>query len=273
MPDERPLPIEGMDVAPLSPMQSTSLDEYQQEPVPHSLENVLAARNLLRSRVRLQEGQSVKKKGKSVEAKEKPSSVFERLSTTNSLSQRTETAPSPMPMTNNETKEEAYRWTATKPLSLVEPLAMPPDKMKLALKHERTPEMRDKLEHEACEQDEWSRISNDLQVPQLVKQMALNASMKKEDADIILYLRASQKHLHTEKSREILQTALNQQLGIPVLLSVEIGNEGVSPLEWRDRLYADKLSQATEILRNDLHVRFICQRFSAEIDEDSIRPI
>ena len=53
---------------------------------------------------------------------------------------------------------------------------------------------------------------------------------------------------------------------------VEVGNL-VKPLELREKPYQEKLQQAFASLENDSNVQFIEQRFAAELDSDSVRPI
>ncbi|SKA55497.1 DNA polymerase III subunit gamma/tau [Enterovibrio nigricans] len=231
--------------------------------------SILAARNMLRSRTK-QEGQPPKK-GSPVSVGSKPLSVIDRIAAKHKPAdpatfQSVQTQASTV-------KDDAYRWKPTQQVVEVKAVTVTPEKIKKALEHERTPEMREKLEQESIKQDEWCRIANALNAPRLVKQMALNASMESEGSTLTLTLRSKQKHLNTEQAQVKLRDALSEQLGHAVTLSVVLGEEGVTPLEWRDKLYTEKLTQAGQSLNEDPHVRFICQRFAAEIDEESIRPI
>ena len=58
-----------------------------------------------------------------------------------------------------------------------------------------------------------------------------------------------------------------------VQLSIVLGEQGQTPLELRESLYQQKLLQARESLASDPNVNFICQRFAAQLDDDSIRPV
>ncbi|MDD1792989.1 DNA polymerase III subunit gamma/tau [Enterovibrio sp. ZSDZ42] len=271
---------QGQDSAGMSSQQSQPQSNASQTPASSnsatqggsSAGNLLAARNMLRSRVRQQEGQSPKK-GKSVSAGSDSLSVMERIAAKHKPADPTKFQAASMPTTDLNVGDDAYRWKPTKLTPVAEKVVITPEKIKRALAHERTPEMREKLEKESIEQDTWSQIANALDVPRLVKQMALNASMEQEGQQIHLSLRAEQEHLNTEKSHSVLCEALSEQLGYTVTLSVEVGVKGTTPLEWRDKLYTEKLTQASQNLTEDPNVLFICQRFSAEIDEESIRPI
>ncbi|WP_407330893.1 DNA polymerase III subunit gamma/tau [Enterovibrio sp. 27052020O] len=234
--------------------------------------SLLAARNMLRSRVRQQEGPSPKK-DKSVSAVGEALSVMERIAAKHKPADPAKFQAASMPTADMNAADDAYRWKPTQTASEPKRVVVTPEKIKKALAHERTPEMREKLEKESIEQDPWSQIASALDIPRLVKQMALNAAMEQDGQQIHLFLRAEQGHLNTEQAQGVLVDALSQQLGYAVTLSVELSEKGTTPLEWRDKLYTEKLAQASENLNNDPNVRFICQRFSAEIDEDSVRPI
>ncbi|MCC4797921.1 DNA polymerase III subunit gamma/tau [Enterovibrio norvegicus] len=263
-----------------SPMQQAPSHAYapqgQQSSAPSerpsSAGDLLAARNMLRSRARQQEGQPPKK-GSPASAGRESSSVLDRIAAKHkpadpaSFQQVTTSGATPVK------SDDAYRWQPTKIDATTPAIVVTPEKIKKALLHDRTPEMRKKLEQESIDQDEWCRIANGLDVPRLVKQMALNASMKKEGNDVLLTLRSEQAHLNKDKAQTLLADGLSQLIGSPINLTIELGEQGVTPLEWRDKLYTEKLTQAGQSLSDDPNVRFICQRFSAELDEESIRPI
>ncbi|CZF77440.1 DNA polymerase III subunit gamma/tau [Grimontia marina] len=255
------------------PAQPTAAPEQPQSAAPSSAGSLVAARNMLRSRVRQQEGQSPKK-GSAATAGGDALSVIDRIAAKHKPADPAVFQQALMPNESAATQDEAYRWKPTKVETTEEKIvSVTPDKIKKALQHERTPEMRDKLEKESIELDEWSRIASALEAPRLVKQMALNASMERDGNQINLCLRSEQAHLNTDKAQAALLAALSNQLGTSLTLSVTLGEAGTTPLEWRDRLYTEKLAQASQSLSDDPNVRFICQRFSAQIDEESVRPI
>ncbi len=239
---------------------------------PSSAGDLLAARNMLRSRARQQEGQPPKK-GSPASAGRESLSVLDRIAAKHKPADPASFQQLTTPGATPEKSDDAYRWQPTKIDATTPAIVVTPENIKKALLHDRTPEMRKKLEQESIEQDEWCRIANALDVPRLVKQMALNASMKKERSDVVLTLRSEQAHLNKDKAQTLLADGLSQLIGSPINLTIELGEQGVTPLEWRDKLYTEKLTQAGQSLSDDPNVRFICQRFSAELDEESIRPI
>ncbi|MGL6176902.1 MAG: DNA polymerase III subunit gamma/tau C-terminal domain-containing protein, partial [Vibrionaceae bacterium] len=166
-----------------------------------------------------------------------------------------------------------YRWQASLAPEQTE-CALSPAQIKSTLQNERTPEMQSQLELEACEQDSWSRSVAQLPIPKLLKQLVLNAAMEREGETVRLYLRTSQAHLQTPSNIKTLTQALSEHLAACVVLQIEINDtHGVTPLEWRDKIYADKLAQAKQSLHTDPFVILAQQRFGAAIDEASIRPL
>ncbi len=73
----------------------------------------------------------------------------------------------------------------------------------------------------------------------------------------------------------MLQEALSQAAGETVELSVvEDDNLAVlTPLEWRQAIYDEKLAQARQSIIADSHIQALCRFFDADLDEESIRPV
>ncbi|MGL5290814.1 MAG: DNA polymerase III subunit gamma/tau C-terminal domain-containing protein, partial [Vibrionaceae bacterium] len=166
-----------------------------------------------------------------------------------------------------------YRWQASSAPEQT-PQALSAAQIKSTLQNERTPQMQRQLELEACEQDPWSRSVAQLPISKLLKQLVLNAAMEQEGETVRLYLRAAQAHLQTPSHVKTLTQALSEHFAASVVLHIEINDEqGVTPLEWRDKIYADKLAQAKQSLHTDPFVILAQQGFGAVLDETSIRPL
>ncbi|MGR5210126.1 DNA polymerase III subunit gamma/tau [Vibrio rotiferianus] len=170
-------------------------------------------------------------------------------------------------------EDDAYRWRPTKPVEKKANTQLTPTQLKQALEHEKTPEMAQKLVDESLEKSEWASLISQMDTPKLVEQLALNSHFNKEGSTVSLQLRDSQAHLNTDRSQSELLKALNDVLGEECYLSIDVSDNGETPLELRDRLYQEKLQQALISLENDPHVQFIERRFAAELDKDSVRPI
>ncbi|MFC1507659.1 DNA polymerase III subunit gamma/tau [Pseudomonadota bacterium] len=266
----------------------------QQPPQPQSAASgLLAARNQLRSHAKRGNDEQSPKKTESTLAKKVATNVLDRIANKHSgshLPTSGQSAPvsgntaMPASMASSQAnnfsqvekplEEDEYRW---KPMVAAEPEAMKvdvaPRNIKQALEHEKTPEMAKLLVNEAANQDSWSDLVTKLDVGRLVQQLALNSAFEQNGNQVILSLRQSQGHLDSPKAREQLTQALNELLAVPVELSIELSEKGQSPLEWREALYQQKLNQAKQSLLSDPNVNFICQRFAAVLDEDSVRPL
>ncbi|EKO3983005.1 DNA polymerase III subunit gamma/tau [Vibrio fluvialis] len=263
-PVPQPAPQSGSQ--PEAPVQQPTV-ESERKPSP-----MVGLRHQLRSQRQglAQKGSDPKKPDA---ASAKPVSVLERVA------QRGQHAAQMSPYSatsvDDTPDDEAYQWRPTQnlPVETQAKSELTPTQIKRALEHEKTPEMTEKLIHEAIELDQWASLIQHLHTAKLVEQLALNSTYKKNGASIELTLRPSHAHLNTDKAQSELLQALNDQLNEDCHLSVTIGEDGETPLELRERLYQGKLSRAIDNLVADPNVQFIERRFSAELDKDSVRPI
>ncbi|UXI02050.1 DNA polymerase III subunit gamma/tau [Photobacterium sp. TY1-4] len=286
MPDQPVAPEAGM-IPPgqparsvQQPMPSPSQPAQHTSSQPSSAASgLLAARNTLRSQAkRGQDGQPAVKKGQPAPAKKVATNVLDRIASKHSGQPAPAHGASAMPASpaveSPQPVEQEYRW---QPLSQPEPAAkkaeVAPAELKRALEHEKTPEMAKLLVKEAANQDSWSDLVTRLDVGRMVQQLALNSALAREESQVTLFLRPSQKHLDTPKARDQLAQALSALYEAPIELSIELSDKGRSPLEWREAIYQQKLDQAKQSLHTDPNVTFICQRFSAVLDEESVRPL
>ncbi|PSV39418.1 DNA polymerase III subunit gamma/tau [Photobacterium sp. GB-27] len=243
---------------------------------------LLAARNRLRSQK--QRGHddaqvSSVKKTPTTSAKKVATSVLDRVA--NKQKAIPTSVSRAMPTSNlpaqqlQEKEDQEYRWkpTAKPDAEEAKKVDVAPRVLKKALEHEKTPEMTKILVNEAANQDSWANLVTQLDVGKLIQQLALNSSFEQQGDQITLHLRAAQQHLNGERAKEQLCSALSSVLGHSVMLNIVLGEEGKTPLELREELYQQKLLQAKQSLDNDQNVMFICQRFAAQLDEDSVRPI
>ncbi len=174
----------------------------------------------------------------------------------------------------SEDPNEPYQWKPTQPqLHQQESQELTPTQIKKALEHIKTPEMAEKLLRESIEQSEWAAVIEQLDTAKLVQQLALNSTYSKNEHVITLGLRAEQAHLNTPKAQEELTDVLSQHFQQSCELVIQINEDGMTPLELREKLYQEKLKQAFENLDSDPNIQFLQKRFAAEIDKDSVRPI
>ncbi|CNI63947.1 DNA polymerase III subunit gamma/tau [Yersinia bercovieri] len=233
---------------------------------------------LLQARTQLlrQSGTTTAKKSEpAAPGKARPAnSALERLASVTERSQQRLAAKSTEE--KRPAKKEAYRWTAqNQPEVSVEPIATP-KAMRSALEHEKTPELSAKLAEEAMARDLWAAEIDKLQIPKLVQQLALNAFKEEiEPGNICLHLRSAQRHLNSPSAQKALAEALGELQGNAVTLSVvEDDNPAeLTPLEWRQAIYEEKLAQARQSIIADNNIQTLRRFFDAELDEESIRPV
>ncbi|MDX5628121.1 MULTISPECIES: DNA polymerase III subunit gamma/tau [unclassified Brenneria] len=173
-------------------------------------------------------------------------------------------------------KPEAYRWRAQNKVEEVKADVTTPKALRSALEHEKTPELAARLAEESLERDEWAAEINRLTLPKLVQQLALNAFRECPEAGKIhLHLRSAQRHLNSPAAQKTLAEALATHYGRPIeLLVTEDDNPAVlTPLEWRQAIYEEKLAQARQSIMTDNTIQTLRRFFDAELDEESIRPV
>ncbi|MFG1175178.1 DNA polymerase III subunit gamma/tau [Erwiniaceae bacterium CAU 1747] len=238
--------------------------------LPESTSQLLQARTQL---MRQQGATKPKKSEPAAQGARPASSALERLAAATERGQkrpRQDAAPAA------PVKEEAYRWKAQTPKEEVkaEPPATP-KALRSALEHEKTPELLVKLTAESLERDAWAAEIATLSMPRLVQQLALNAWKEVTDAGICLHLRSSQRHLNSPSAQKALSDALSHAAGHPIELSVvEDDNPAVlTPLEWRQKIYEEKLAQARQSIIADNNIQTLRRFFDADVDEESIRPV
>ncbi|WP_047679984.1 MULTISPECIES: DNA polymerase III subunit gamma/tau [Xenorhabdus] len=229
---------------------------------------LLQARNLLS-----RQGNDPPKKAEpaaSVKAKS-ASSALERLVT---VAEQRPQSFIPEARKSKLVKQEAYRWRAKNIEK--KPVATTPKAIKSALEYEKTPELVEKLAVESKQRDPWTAEIDNLNIPKLVQQVALNAFKEQiNESQFCLHLRSKQRHLNSASAQKTLTEALSELHGKPIELSIiEDDNPAVkTPLEWRQAIYEEKLAQARQSIISDRTIQTLQQLFDAELDEESIRPV
>lgn len=271
-PKAAPAPAAQPQMAPPNHDAPPMSDDYPDmqpapDPLPDSTSQLLQARTQL-----LRQGAGKAKKSEPAARSARPANpALERLA---SVTERVQQRASE-PTVKAPAKPEAYRWKTQLPVEVkAEPVATP-KALRSALEHEKTPELALRLAEEAQQRDAWAAEIAALTLPKLVQQVALNAWKEVGEAGITLHLRSSQRHLNSASARQALAEALSQSAGQPVELTIiEDDNPTVlTPLEWRQAIYEEKLSQARQSISSDTHIQTLRRFFDADLDEESIRPV
>ncbi len=255
-----------------TPAEASPPAPTQQDAPPASLPE--STSQLLQARTQLMRQQGVTKLKKSEPAalSARPAaSALERLASVTERGQKRSAAAAP----SAPVKKEAYRWKTQKPDEAKPAPVATPKALRTALEHEKTPELMARLAAESLLRDAWAAEVATLTLPKLVQQLALNAWKEVSESGICLHLRSSQRHLNSPAAQQVLSEAMSQAAGQPVELTlVEDDNPAVlTPLEWRQAIYEEKLAQARQSISTDNHIQTLRQFFDADVDEESIRPL
>lgn len=239
-----------------------------------SMAQLLEARNQLQQRGQQADGQKKNdiRVNKSSVAKENASPLERLVSAVDNHAKKAK----PVPAKEDIGKKESYRWKAQNPEQESMETAVTPKSVRTALEHEKTPELMIKLAEEATLRDSWSNEINQLVIPKLVQQLALNAFKEQiSDNEICLHLRSAQRHLNNSAALEALTEAMSNNAGKAISVSIVEDDDSANrtPLEWRQVIYEEKLAKARQAMKDDQHIQTICRYFDAELDEESIRPV
>lgn len=237
-------------------------------PLPDATSQLLQARTQL---LRQQGANKLKKSEPAAHSARPAGSALERLAQVTERASKRPAAENAAPV-----KKEAYRWKAQNVAIETEaPQVATPKALRSALEHEKTPELAARLAEEALQRDAWAAEIATLTLPKLVQQLALNAWKEETAQGICLHLRSSQRHLNSASAQQVLTDALSQSSGRSVELSIiEDDNPAVlTPLEWRQKIYEEKLAQARQSIIADSHIQTLRRFFDADLDEESIRPV
>lgn len=280
-------PVVG--VAPVAPGAEPMVNNAPQEgsiaslppTLPSTAENNLpdATAQLLQARSQLlnRQGNTPAKKAEpAASGKTRPvNSALERLASVTERGQQQMAAKAVAQ--DEQKKQEAYRWRAQKKAAATEtePVTTP-KALRSALEYEKTPELAARLAVEAMARDAWAAEIDRLTLPKLVQQLALNAFKEMpEDGVIHLHLRSSQRHLNSAAAQKALSEALAAHYGRDISLTVTEDDTPtvLTPLEWRQAIYEEKLAQARQSILSDTNIQTLRRFFDAELDEESIRPV
>lgn len=234
--------------------------------VPDTTRQLLQARTEL-----LRQGATQVKKSEPVATMSRPAQ-----SRLQQLAQSAELGKLSVTQTQSATEEpESYRWQASQRNEATEVIVATPKALRSALEYEKTPELVEALAKEAQERDPWAAEIAKLALPKLIQQLALNSWKQQQGNQITLYLRSAQKHLNSAAAQKALTEALTKLSGETIELTIVADDNPdiLTPIEWRQEIYVEKLAQAQNSVTNDPHIRKLLEMFDASLDPESIRPV
>lgn len=257
-------------VPPSSPPASHTVESPPPQGLPDTTSQLLQARTQL---LRHQRASKPKKSEPAAQGARSASSALERLATVTERGQQRLQQAATEPAA--PVKEEVYRWKALNPTEVKTEKVATPKALRTALELEKHPELVAKLVSESLQRDVWAAEIAALTMPKLVQQLALNAWKEPTENGICLHLRSSQRHLNSPSAQKALNDALNAAAANPIELTVveDDNPEVLTPLEWRQKIYEEKLAQARQSIITDTHIQTLQRFFDADVDEKSIRPV
>lgn len=124
--------------------------------------------------------------------------------------------------------------------------------------------------------NDWRTIVSALGLGGLVKQLAVNCTLKQREGNrIILQIASGHSNLLNVKAKQRLQQALGEYFDIDAQLDIEVANkiEAESPAQTVQRETVQRQQQAEAAIDEDSFVRSLKENFNAEVIPGSVKPL
>ncbi|MFZ7282509.1 DNA polymerase III subunit gamma/tau [Avibacterium avium] len=171
---------------------------------------------------------------------------------------------------------ENYRWNWSNPAMAEEQDTASPSEIRKAILENTTPELKEKVLTMAKAQDKWTEIIERTGISGLVKQMAMNSFIVRQDEnELVLALRSGHQHLNEEPIRRELQQALNHFYQKDIQLIIENSDDlnQLTSMDHRKQIYHQLKAEAQQALQQDPKLQRLCEEFDAVIELETIRPV
>ena len=123
---------------------------------------------------------------------------------------------------------------------------------------------------------DWRDVVNSLGLGGLVKQLAINCTMKQRDGcNIVLQIASGHSNLLNPKAKQRLQQALGEYFNIDAQLEITVVDqvESESPAQTAQRETVQRQQQAVESINEDSFTQTLKENFNAEIIPGSVKPV
>ena len=123
---------------------------------------------------------------------------------------------------------------------------------------------------------DWRDVVNGLGLGGLVKQLAINCTLKQRDGgNIILQIESGHSNLINPKAKQRLQQALGEYFNIDAQLEIEVASQIVneSPAQTTQREIDQRQQQAEQSINEDSFTQTLKERFNAELVPGSVKPV
>ncbi|QLB13450.1 DNA polymerase III gamma subunit /DNA polymerase III tau subunit [Bisgaardia hudsonensis] len=138
-----------------------------------------------------------------------------------------------------------------------------------------SPELENRITDLVITQDEWTKLIENLDIIGLTKELASNCIFIEQiDGSIRLGLRREYSHLKQRYSSH-LQKALSDfyDQDIKLIIEENIIDKGLTPNEYRKRVYQSFMEQAQKDLQSDENLKLLQKEFNAQLELSTVRPI
>jgi len=128
--------------------------------------------------------------------------------------------------------------------------------------------------------NDWREVVNALGLGGLVKQLAINCTMKQRDGcSILLHIESGHSNLINPKAKQRLQQALGEYFNIEAQLEIKVVNQlsgdngSETPAQTVQRETQQRQQQAVESINEDSFTQSLKENFNAEIIPGSVKPV
>jgi DNA polymerase-3 subunit gamma/tau len=128
--------------------------------------------------------------------------------------------------------------------------------------------------------NDWREVVNALGLGGLVKQLAINCTMKQRDGcSILLHIESGHSNLINPKAKQRLQQALGEYFNIEAQLEIKVvnqmsgDNDSETPAQTVQRETQQRQQQAVESINEDSFTQALKENFNAEIIPGSVKPV
>ncbi len=217
---------------------SSKASEVEKPAFDSPVSNVLATRNMLRSRKK----QLEKQEKKPSDAKQRPSPSGESNTTVDdSIDLENKKVELPKP-------EQPYQAESIDPATI----------------------------RKANQVDQWAHMIDSMELIARLRQLAIHATIEESSTEdnLILQLDQATKHLYTETAQQQLQQTISQYLSRDVKVTINIVEQTIAdPYQIQSHINDKRYDYAKELLKTDEIVLALQQNFQASLDEESISAI
>ncbi len=123
---------------------------------------------------------------------------------------------------------------------------------------------------------DWRDVVNALGLGGLVKQLAINCTLKQRDGcNIVLQIESGHSNLINPKAKQRLQQALGEYFNIDAQLDIEVASQitNESPAQTTQRETDQRQQQAEQSINEDSFTQTLKENFNAELIPGSVKPV